>query len=69
MICNFFISVIWANKNNHWGKDLAENGRLKSLQYLNNGDQMTITAELPASAADEGYVLKETEKINADYGV
>lgn len=29
---------------------------------INNGDQITITAELPASAADEGYVLKETEK-------
>lgn len=29
---------------------------------ISNGDQITITAALPATAAEEGYVLKETEK-------
>lgn len=29
---------------------------------LKNGDEIKITAELPAEAAQEGYVLKETEK-------
>lgn len=29
---------------------------------ISNGDQITITAELPANAANEGYVLKESEK-------
>lgn len=29
---------------------------------IKNGDQIKITAELPKDAADEGYILKETEK-------
>ena len=29
---------------------------------LKNGDEITITAELPKSAAEEGYILKETKK-------
>lgn len=29
---------------------------------IKNGDQIKITAELPKDAADNGYILKETEK-------
>lgn len=36
--------------------------RADKTSGLSNGDQITITAELPASAANEGYVLKESEK-------